>query len=60
MEAHAVTQPFDRGHFDAGDGHLVYWEAAGDPAGKPAVILHGGPGVPSASGHGGCSIPTAT
>jgi proline iminopeptidase len=29
---------------DTGDGNLVYWEACGNPAGKPAVVLHGGPG----------------
>ena len=27
-----------------GDGNLVYWETCGNPAGKPAVVLHGGPG----------------
>jgi len=29
---------------DVGDGDLVYWEVCGNPAGKPAVHLHGGPG----------------
>src|SRR5438128_6502986 len=29
---------------DAGDGNLVYWETCGNPRGKPAVVLHGGPG----------------
>src|SRR6266508_2487690 len=29
---------------DVGDGHLVSWETGGNPAGKPAVVLHGGPG----------------
>ena len=29
---------------DVGDGNLVYWEVCGNPAGKPAVMLHGGPG----------------
>src|SRR4029079_3953656 len=29
---------------DVGDGHRIYWEAAGNPNGRPAVILHGGPG----------------
>jgi proline iminopeptidase len=29
---------------DVGDGHEIYWEQCGDPAGKPAVVLHGGPG----------------
>ncbi len=27
-----------------GDGNLVYWETCGNPRGKPAVVLHGGPG----------------
>ena len=27
-----------------GDGNLVYWEACGNPHGKPAVVVHGGPG----------------
>ena len=27
-----------------GDGNLVYWETCGNPGGKPAVVLHGGPG----------------
>jgi len=29
---------------DVGDGNLVYWEARGNPDGKPAVVVHGGPG----------------
>jgi proline iminopeptidase len=29
---------------DVGDGHRVYWECCGVPDGKPAVVLHGGPG----------------
>jgi len=32
------------GLLDVGDGHRIFWETAGDPAGKPAVVLHGGPG----------------
>ena len=31
------------GMLDAG-GHRLYWEACGNPNGKPAVVLHGGPG----------------
>ena len=27
-----------------GDGNLVYWETCGNPCGKPAVVVHGGPG----------------
>jgi proline iminopeptidase len=29
---------------DVGDSQLVYWEVCGNPNGKPAVVLHGGPG----------------
>jgi proline iminopeptidase len=29
---------------DVGDGHSIYWEQVGNPDGKPAVMLHGGPG----------------
>ncbi len=29
---------------DVGDGQRVHWEVCGSPAGKPAVMLHGGPG----------------
>ena len=41
-------EPYDHGFLDTGDGHRVYWELCGNPSGKPAVFLHGGPG-------GGCS-----
>lgn len=36
--------PFASGHLAVGDGHEIYWEASGNPAGKPALHLHGGPG----------------
>ena len=36
--------PFEHGMLDTGDGHQVYWERCGNPKGKPAVFLHGGPG----------------
>jgi proline iminopeptidase len=32
------------GLLSTGDGHEIYWEESGDPAGLPAVYLHGGPG----------------
>lgn len=41
--AREVT-PYDAGMLDVGDGHQLYWEACGNPDGKPAVVLHGGPG----------------
>lgn len=30
---------------DVGDGNLVYWETCGNPGGKPALVVHGGPGT---------------
>jgi proline iminopeptidase len=38
------AEPDDQGWLDVGDAHQVYWQAHGQPAGKPAVVLHGGPG----------------
>jgi proline iminopeptidase len=32
---------------DVGDGHQIFWEATGNPSGKPVVALHGGPGAGS-------------
>ncbi|WP_419927634.1 prolyl aminopeptidase [Candidatus Poriferisocius sp.] len=37
-------EPYDAGHLDVGDGNSVYWETCGNPEGKPAVVVHGGPG----------------
>ncbi len=37
-------EPVDHGMLKVGDGDLVYWETCGSPRGKPAVVLHGGPG----------------
>ena len=36
--------PYAHGMLDAGDGQRLYWETCGNPAGKPALVLHGGPG----------------
>jgi proline iminopeptidase len=41
-------EPYRSGMLDVGDGHNVYYEECGNPHGKPAVFLHGGPG-------GGCN-----
>jgi len=37
-------EPYEHGLLDTGDGNLVYWETCGNPVGKPALVLHGGPG----------------
>ncbi|MFF9685416.1 prolyl aminopeptidase [Streptomyces sp. NPDC014623] len=43
-EKYPPIEPYDRGMLDVGDGNLVYWEVCGNPAGKPALVVHGGPG----------------
>jgi proline iminopeptidase len=37
-------EPYNKGALEVGDGHTLYWECCGNPNGKPAVVLHGGPG----------------
>ncbi|MXZ79162.1 MAG: prolyl aminopeptidase [Acidimicrobiia bacterium] len=38
------VEPYDAGLLGVGDGNRVYWETCGNPEGKPAVVVHGGPG----------------
>ncbi|MET9218986.1 alpha/beta fold hydrolase [Streptomyces sp. NPDC003300] len=44
QRSHPPIEPYDRGMLDVGDGNLVYWETCGNPEGKPALVVHGGPG----------------
>ena len=44
-------EPYDHGLLDVGDGQAIYWETSGNPRGKPAVFLHGGPGGTSTPKH---------
>jgi proline iminopeptidase len=37
-------EPYAAGWLAVGDGHELYWEECGNPEGKPAVFVHGGPG----------------
>ncbi|MEM8924450.1 MAG: prolyl aminopeptidase [Actinomycetota bacterium] len=48
---HPITDPLDGGLLDVGDGHRVFWEISGNRGGKPAVLLHGGPGGGSSPRH---------
>jgi len=43
-DVYPPIEPYEHGMLYVGDGHAIYWELGGNPAGKPAVILHGGPG----------------
>jgi proline iminopeptidase len=38
------TEPFDQGWLDVGGGHEIYYETCGSKHGRPALVLHGGPG----------------
>ncbi|MGW2700449.1 prolyl aminopeptidase [Streptomyces sp. NPDC001340] len=44
MPLYPEIEPYAHGMLDVGDDNLVYWETCGNPEGKPAVVLHGGPG----------------
>ena len=44
VKVHLATEPFDGGLLDVGDGHCVHFETSGNPTGKTALLLHGGPG----------------
>ncbi|CAM5686502.1 Proline iminopeptidase [Streptomyces alboniger] len=44
MGLYPDIEPHDHGMLDVGDGNRVYWETCGNPRGKPALVLHGGPG----------------
>ncbi|WP_067819253.1 prolyl aminopeptidase [Actinomadura kijaniata] len=47
MERHTLyppVEPYDHGWLDVGDGSEIYWETCGNPDGRPALFVHGGPG----------------
>jgi proline iminopeptidase len=43
-EVFPAIEPYASGLLDVGEGHRVYWETCGSPAGKAALVVHGGPG----------------
>ncbi len=46
-----AIEPYRTGRLEVGDGHVLYWEQCGNPDGKPAVMLHGGPGAGCSPDH---------
>jgi proline iminopeptidase len=38
------NEPYSSGYLRVSDVHEIYWEESGNPRGKAAVFLHGGPG----------------
>ncbi len=43
-------EPDGTGLLDVGDGNHVHWQTSGNPDGKPALVVHGGPGSGSGAG----------
>ncbi|HIK13371.1 MAG TPA: prolyl aminopeptidase [Oscillatoriaceae cyanobacterium M33_DOE_052] len=43
-ELYPPIQPYNQGNIKVSDIHTIYFEECGNPQGKPAVFLHGGPG----------------
>ncbi|MFD5769512.1 prolyl aminopeptidase [Streptomyces sp. NPDC127049] len=39
-----VSSPHESGLLDVGEGNRVHYEVHGNPAGRPALVVHGGPG----------------
>jgi proline iminopeptidase len=39
-----AIEPYREGRLDVGDGHEIYFEECGEPAGQPVLVVHGGPG----------------
>ncbi|MFI5297640.1 MAG: prolyl aminopeptidase [Polyangiales bacterium] len=44
IDLYPSIEPHEQGLLDVGDGNFVHWEVSGSPSGKPAVVVHGGPG----------------
>ena len=45
-----AVEPHATGMLPVRDGAQIYWEASGNPRGRPALFLHGGPGAPMPGG----------
>jgi len=45
MELFPPIDPFETGWLAVGDGHEIYWELSGNPAGPVVLFVHGGPGA---------------
>ena len=44
-------EPFKSGHLSVDYENSIYWELSGNPSGKPALFLHGGPGTGNLKGY---------
>ncbi len=39
-----MIEPYASGLLDVGADNRIYWETSGNPDGRPALVVHGGPG----------------
>jgi proline iminopeptidase len=46
-----AIEPYRTGRLRVSAVHEIYWEESGNPQGKPAVFLHGGPGFGTEPNH---------
>jgi proline iminopeptidase len=46
-ELYPAIEPYRQGFLRVSELHELYYEESGNPAGKPAIFLHGGPGAGS-------------
>jgi len=46
-----AIEPYRTGRMRVSPVHEIYWEESGNPQGKPAVFLHGGPGFGTEPNH---------
>jgi hypothetical protein len=53
-------EPYAKGMLEVGGDDLVYWEICGKPGGKPAIVLHGGPGSGCSPWHRRLFVPLHT
>jgi proline iminopeptidase len=50
VERYPPIEPYDSGLLAVGEENSIYWEIAGNPSGKPALVVHGGPGSGAGAG----------
>ena len=43
--------PYETGYLPLSAEHVMYWEQVGNPRGRPALFLHGGPGAGAGAVH---------
>jgi len=47
----AEIEPYQSGYLPVSYGHSIYFEQVGNPEGRPALFLHGGPGAGAGAVH---------